>query len=333
VATGRKPGSYYVDDGQGGFTMIGDIDPGYDACSRTDEQAMMAGRNIGDLLNQAGVTWGGFMGGFDLTQVNANASTGCARSTQSAVVGQKVGDYIPHHNWFQYYPSTANPSHARPESPATVGYSFGRAGKEPANHEYDLEDFYAAVGSGNYPAVSYIKLTAYQDGHAGYSDPLDEQEGTVKLVNFLMRQSDWKSTAIIITYDDSDGWYDHAFAPATAASFDKDTDQLNGAGICGHGTAPAGLDGKPVNGRCGPGTRVPFLVISPWVKPNSVSHTLISQASVVRFIEDNWLKGARLGGGSFDAGAGSIAGMFDFRDGGRTPALYLDPVSGLPASR
>jgi phospholipase C len=330
VASSRKPGSYYVEDGQGGFTMINDVDPGHDVCSNPQEQAIMAGRNIGDLLNDGLITWGGFMGGFDLTATNANGSTGCQRSTQSTVVGQKVGDYIPHHNWFQYFSSTANPSHARPESPARVGYHFGRDGRtrEPANHEYDLEDFYRALRAGNFPAVSFIKLTAYQDGHAGYSDPLDEQEGAVELVNFLERQPDWKNTAIIITYDDSDGWYDHAFAPAGHASFDAASDQVDGPGACGHGTAPLGVGGKPVNGRCGPGTRIPFLLISPWAKTNFVSHTAISQASVVRFIEDNWLKGARLGGGSFDASSGPILDMMDFRGGGKTPALLLDPKTG-----
>jgi phospholipase C len=330
VATSRKPGTYYIEDGQGGFTMTGDVDPAYDSCSNPREQATMSGRNIGDLLTAAGVTWGGFMGGFDLTAANANGSTGCQRSTQSSVVGQKVGDYIPHHNWFQYYPSTANPSHARPESAATVGYSFGRDGKtkEPANHEYDLEDFYGAVRAGNFPAVAYIKLPAYQDAHAGYSNPLDEQEGAVKLVNFIQSQPAWKNTAVIITYDDSDGWYDHAFTPVTRPSFDTTADQLDGPGVCGHGIAPDGVEGKPVNGRCGPGTRIPFLVISPWVKANFVGHTLISEASVVRFIGDNWLKGARLGGGSFDASSGSIMDLFDFRDGGKTPALMLDPATG-----
>ena len=63
--------------------------------------------------------------------------------------------------------------------------------------------------AGNFPSVSYIKLPAYQDGHAGYSDPLDEQEGTVALINFLEQQPDWKTTAVIVTWDDSDGWYDH----------------------------------------------------------------------------------------------------------------------------
>ena len=334
VASDKKPGTFYVEDGQGGFTMIGDPDPAHEVCVKPD-QVEMAGRNIGDLLNDAGITWGGFMGGFDLTKLNANGSTGCARSTQSAVVGLRVPDYVAHHNWFQYYPSTANPTHARPASLAGIGYSFGRDGvtKDPANHQYDLDDFYRAVAAGNYPAVSYIKLTGYQDGHSGYSNPLDEQEGVVRLVNFLQAQPDWKNTAILIAYDDSDGWYDHAFTPPSSVSFDPRTDQLDGPGICGSGTPPPGLAGKPVHGRCGPGTRAPFLLISPWAKSNFVSHTLISQASVVRFIEDNWLAGARLGGGSFDAAAGLFTDMFDFSGGGKTPPLYLDPITGIRTPR
>ena len=52
----------------------------------------------------------------------------------------------------------------------------------------------------------------------------------------------------------------------------------------------------------------------------------------MRFIEDNWLKGERLGGGSFDTTAGSIMDMFDFAGGGKTAALYLDPEKGTPLS-
>ncbi len=334
VATTKQPStvatvSYYVKDGQGGFTMINDVDPGYDLCSVPGDQAMMTGRNIGDLLNDAKLSWGGFMGGFDLGATNGNGSTGCKRATHSTIVGKDITDYIPHHNWFQYYDSTANPKHLRPSSPAAIGYSFAHDGttRDPANHEYDLKDFYDAVAAGNFPSVSYIKTDAYQDGHAGYSDPLDEQAGAVALVNFLEQQPAWKDTAVIIAWDDSDGWYDHAFAKVASASFDE-ADQLDGPGKCGAGAAPDGLDGKPVNGRCGPGTRLPFLVVSPWAKANFVSHTQTSQASVVRFIEDNWLKGQRLGGGSFDASAGSIMDMFDFTAGGKTASLYLDPATG-----
>ena len=223
---------------------------------------------------------------------------------------------------------------------AAIGYSLEHDGqtREPANHEYGLNDFYEALKAGNFPSVSYIKMPAYQDGHAGYSDPLDEQSGVVALINFLEQQPDWKGTAVILTWDDSDGWYDHAFAKVTSPSFDPQADQLDAPGKCGSGTLPDGVDGKPVNGRCSPGTRLPFFVISPWTRSNFVSHDRISQAAVVRFIEDNWLRGQRLGGGSFDATAGSLMAMFDFTHGGATPALYLDPdtgnrLSAAPAAR
>ena len=330
-ATVDKP-SYFIEDGAGGLTVVNDVDPAYDACSKRSDQVIMGGKNIGDLLNDAGLSWGSFMGGFRLDAANANGTSGCKRSTHSTIVSADVVDYIPHHAWFQYYASTANPQHLRPSSLAAIGYSFEHDGstRDPANHNYDLTDFYDAVKGGDFPSVSYIKMSAYQDGHAGYSDPLDEQTGTVRLINFLQRQPDWKNTAVIITWDDSDGWYDHAFAPVTSASFDERADRLDGAGKCGSGAPRAGLTGKPANGRCGPGTRLPFLVISPWAKMNYVGHDRISLTSVVRFIEDNWLAGRRLGGGSFDASAGSIDGLFDFASNGAGAPVYLDPTTGAP---
>jgi phospholipase C len=323
-------------DGQSGYTVIGDPEPADDVCSNSSSGAQMTGKNIGDLLNDANLTWGSFMGGFNLTTTNANGTTNCKRSTLSTVVGAATADYVPHHAWFQYYKSTANFTHARPASLAAVGYTKYNGQVDPANHNYDLDDFYAAVKAGNFPSVSYVKLPAYQDGHAGYSDPLDEQTGTVELINFLQKQPEWKDTAVIVTYDDSDGWYDHAYARPTTASYDAIADQLNGPGQCGTGVQtqpqPNGLNGQPVNGRCGPGTRIPFIVVSPFAKQNYVSHERISQASVVRFIEDNWLDGHRLGGGSLDADAGSIKDMFDFGPGGRAKELFLDPSTGTMTS-
>ena len=334
AVSATNTGSYFVNDGQGGFTMINDVDPANDTCSSTTDAALMAGKNIGDLLNVSGITWGGFMGGFNLSTVNSNGTTGCKRSTLSPVVGQSTADYIPHHNWFQYFASTANPTHARPSSIAAIGSSLETDGKtpEPANHQYDTDDFFASVKAGNYPSVSFIKAPAFQDGHAGYSDPLDEQAFTSKIVNFLQQQPDWSSTAVIVAWDDSDGWYDHAYAVPTSASFDAIADQVNGAGKCGTGTAPLGVNGAPVNGRCGPGTRIPFVVISPWAKVNFVDHTAISQASIARFIEDNWLASHRLGGGSFDATAGSIMNMFNFSGTGNNPTLFIDPNLGTPVA-
>lgn len=321
--------SAFADDGQGGYTMINDIDPSYDVCSSQSNQGSMTSLNIGDLLNQRGITWGGFMGGFNLGALNADGSTGCQRSTYSTIVSQNVADYIPHHNWFQYYASTSNPTHARPVSMHAVGYSVipETQQPEPANHEYDLEDFYAAAKIHNFPAVSFVKMPAYQDGHAGYSDPLDEQSGVVKLVNFIQKRPEWRDTAIIIAYDDSDGWYDHAYTTPTRSSFSS-ADQLSANGVCGTGEAPKGVSGKPVNGRCGPGTRLPLIVVSPWARTNFVGHKLTSQASVPKFIEDNWLDGKRLGQGSFDADAGSLNELFDFNRAPQNGTLILDENTG-----
>ena len=139
--------------------------------------------------------------------------------------------------------------------------------------------------------------------------------------------------SIIIAYDDSDGWYDHQMAPIGNASFDSTYDRLTGNGACGvHGTTHE-LRGvasdAPANGRCGPGPRQPFLVISPWARPTHVDHVELIQSSINHFIEDNWLHGDRIGGGSFDAGAGSILGMLDFAHKPHVAPLYLDPVTGL----
>ena len=116
------------------------------------------------------------------------------------------------------------------------------------------------------------------------------------------------------------------------ASFDATTDQITAAGKCGvSGVTPQaqGIAGTgPVNGRCGPGVRQPFLVISPWAKANYVDHTLITQASIIKFIEDNWLSGKRIGGGSFDATTGSINALFNFSATTPNAALYLDPSYG-----
>ena len=332
----------------GSFTLFGDVDPFGDVCSSPSAQVQMTSKNIGDLLNAADIPWGSFVGGFNLQTINDNGSTGCGRSSVSAVTGGAHGDYVPHHIWFQYFVSTANPSHARPTSTKAIGFTTVPGSKtvDPANHAYDLEDFFTAVGSGTYPAVSFIKMQSFQDDHPGNSNPLDAQTGLVNLVNFLQQQPDWDSTAVILAYDDSDGWYDHAFLPPTHGSFAAvaipgtgtpgiDIDALNGNGNCGtvaQTPVAPGLSGQPVNGRCGPGMRQPFMVISPFAKKNYVSHVLITQASIPQFIEDNWLKGERLGGGSFDATTGSIMDMFDFNQT-KTRKLILDPTFGTVDSK
>src|ERR1019366_9762427 len=126
------------------LTLIGDADPLGDVCSSsTRAQATMGSKNIGDLLSAAGVTWGSFMGGFNLSVVNPNGTTGCSRSSVNVVDGVATNDYIPHHSFFNYHTSTSNPAHTRPASLAEIG----NAG--PANYQHDLRDFYTAAAAGN----------------------------------------------------------------------------------------------------------------------------------------------------------------------------------------
>ncbi len=310
-----------VADGKGGYSLIDDADPLNDACSPADDQVMLSGKNVGDLLNAKGISWGFFSGGFDLTITNANGTTGCGRKSEALIPGPTAtkADYIPHHQPFQYYASTANPNHLRPSSPSAIGSTYEADGKtvDPANHQYDIHDFYDALRIGNFPAVSYLKAPGYQDGHAGYSDPLDEQNFIDQVMTALQSSPDWESTAVIFAYDDSDGWYDHQAPPIVNGSATSQ-DALNGAGHCNAGTngaAPTsplnGAGGMPVQGRCGYGTRIPLLVVSPFSKKNFIDHTLTDQTSILKFIEDNWLGGQRIAG-SFDAIAGSIEGMFSF---------------------
>jgi phospholipase C len=320
--------------GNGSLTMVGDADPIGDICSgATKNQATMGGPNIGNLLNAAGVSWGFFSGGFDLTITDANGTTGCKRSTVGQFSGVTASDYVPHHQPFQYYPSTANPAHTRPASMAEIGHNG------PANHQYDINDFFTTLSAGNLPTVSYLKAISAQDGHPGNSDPLDEQAFVVSVINALQSSNAWDSTAVFILYDDSDGWYDHQLSPVLNQSTSP-ADALTGPGTCGDGSTA--LPGITINGvanlhaqgRCGFGPRQPLLVVSPWARENFVDHSISDQSSTLRFIEDTFLGGTRLGQGSFDEFSNPLTQMFDFdkeRDGDNR-TLILDTTTGQPVA-
>jgi len=383
-------------------TITGDPDPALDDCGADvggtkpgqGTVEITSGNNVGNLLNAKGVTWGWFQGGF--------APTAAATATSPAVCGSMhiehqytppgasqpvlvapnptaqnggssttnihtpTADYVPHHDPFQYYPSTRNPHHLRPspDTPWQIGNS------DQAKHQYDTSDFFNALRNGNLPSVSYIKAPKYQNAHPGNSDPLLEQVFVVNVINALQKSPFWRETAVIINYDDSDGWYDHALGPVVNTSTNLgstdpsdpniggDNNETNAndsfiptlplststvpsnagnittSGVCG--PTPAGAPAGA--GRCGYGPRLPFIVISPWAKPNFIDHTVTDQTSSLRFIEANWnlgfIDGATLppgqplGSFSFDQLAGSILNMFDFNGRPNTTPLILDPLTG-----
>jgi phospholipase C len=343
---GSASGNITAVNGSGVGSVIGDPrpSPALDNCTlpsnpdptKTRAYITMTGRNIGDLLNEHRVTWGWFQGGFKPAAPPPGAPANPPGNDGTIICGSAHAgqpgtgtsyDYIPHHEPFQYFAQTANPQHLAPSSVEKIGKT------DRANHQYDLADFWKAVDAGRLPSVSFLKAAAYQDGHAGYSSPLDEQTFLVQTINRLMLTPQWEHMAIIILYDDSDGWYDHQMGPIVNQSnainpvSGNPDDGLFGSGATANcGTPAAGR----FNGRCGYGPRQPFLVISPWARRNHVDHTLTDQSSVLRFIEDNWDLG-RLGNQSTDAIAGPLTNMFDFdRKHEHAPMLILDPSSGNP---
>jgi phospholipase C len=380
--------------------ITSDPDPALDDCgadqggTKTGQGTVeiTSGKNVGDLLNAKGVTWGWFQGGFKPTAAATATSPAVCGSmhiqhqytppgvsqpvlvvpnptpinggTTTTNIHTLGADYSAHHEAFQYYPSTRNPHHLRPspDTPSQIGKS------DQANHQYDITDFFNALKNGNLPAVSYLKAARYQDAHPGNSDPLLEQVFLVNVLNALQQSPFWSETAVIISWDDSDGWYDHALGPIVSSSANKgassapgiggdnantnandsfiptlplstsstpaDPGAITTSGVCG--PAPAGA--PPGAGRCGYGPRLPFMVISPWARSNFIDHTVTDQTSSLRFIEINWdlgfidgttlPQGQSLGSFSFDQLAGSILNMFDFDDRPNLSPLILDPYTG-----
>jgi phospholipase C len=276
-----------------------------DDCS-SGTPVLMTGKNVGDLLNTKGITWGWFYGDW-LPTSSKNGVAVCSSL------------YNNHYDPFNYYTSTSNPHHLPPSVVNMIGQT------DQANHQYSVGDFWNAAYNGVIPAVSFLKASTTATGHPAKSDPLSEQTWLVSTINDLMRLPEWNQMAIFITYDDSDGWYDHVAPPIVSQSNDSANDAANGTGLCGVPASGAYLD------RCGYGQRLPFVVISPYAKPNFVDHTLNDTTSILRFIEDNWTLG-QIGDQSFDAIAGSLLNSFDFTASSPTAPLILDPTSGEPVA-
>ncbi len=299
---------------------------------------------------------------------------GASGTTASTAPWGFKDDYIAHHEPFEYYASTANPHHLTiatdgsgndklngPDSLSTVGddtQTFnGAYGTSPQfdtpNHNYDSSDFdqlVAAIDKGQLPAsalpaVTFLKAPGYEDGHAQYSNPRDEQVFVADEVNALMKSPDWSSTVVFVNYDDSDGWYDHAYSGITNPSLSGADNLTNTAlGKINAGNPTSGQCGASPQsspplageqGRCGLGPRLPMIAISPCSAPDAVDHDLSDQASIINFIEYNWNLPAIPGSfdqalKSTDASEGipfDLAGMFDFSSCDQ-PALPLDPATG-----
>jgi hypothetical protein len=176
----------------------------------------------------------------------------------------------------------------------TQSFKNGTPQFNTPNHQYDTSDFdqlVAAINAHRLPAaalpgVSFLKAPGFEDGHGAYSDPADEQQFVTREIDALMHTPDWSSTAVLINYDDSDGWYDHQFAgvqnPSQSPADNLTNTTFSGptSGLCqsdkGDRTSLAGQQA-----RCGFGPRLPMILVSPFARSNSVDHNLSDQASII----------------------------------------------------
>jgi len=198
---------------------------------------------IGDRLSAKHVSWVWYSGGWS-----------------DALAGHPAKLFQFNHQPFAYFAKYAN----------------GTSGQ--AVHLKDEADFVNAIHSDALPAVSFYKPIGSDNEHPGYANLLDGERHTAAIINAIMAGKDWKSTAIVVTYDEGGGFWDHVPPPRTDV--------------------------------WGPGTRVPTIVISPFAKRGFVDHTTYDTTSILALIEHRF---GLTPLSSRDASAADLTNAFNFK--------------------
>jgi phospholipase C len=211
----------------------------------TDKSLLMPEQTaptIGDRLSDRNVSWAWYSGGWN-----------------TAVIGHPDPLFQFHHQAFAFY----------------ANYADGTPGR--AEHLKDEGDFYSDVLGKTLPAVSFIKPLGADNEHPGYATELNGQQHVADLVKTIQDSPYWNDTAIIITYDEHGGRWDHV--------------------------AP------PVVDKWGPGIRVPTIIISPFAKKGFVDHAQYDTTAIMKLIEERWNLQTL---NERDAKAGDLLTAFDF---------------------
>lgn len=215
-------------------------------------------RTIGDTLSAKGVSWAWYAGGWNDAVKDGMQPPAAKRA---AIYNREKGspNFQPHHQPFNYF----------------ARFAPGTADRE--RHLKDYDDLVAAIDKGELPQVAFYKPQGTLNQHPSYTDVLSGDTHVAALVAKIRASPLWTSTAIIVTYDENGGFWDHVPPPA--------------------------------GDRWGPATRIPAIIISPWAKRGHVDHTPYDTTSIVKFITRRFglepLPGVR-------AAAGDLTAAFDF---------------------
>jgi len=215
-------------------------------------------KTIGDTLSAKGVSWAWYAGGWNAALADGRQEP----SAKRAIIynrGAGSPNFQAHHQPFNYFARFA---------PGTA---------DRAQHLKDGDDFVAAIDAGALPQVAFYKPPGRFTQHPSYTDLMSGDLHVAQLLEHLRKSPQWNGMAIIVTYDENGGFWDHV--------------------------AP------PKGDRWGPGTRIPAIVISPFAKRGYIDHTSYDTTSIIKLITRRFdlepLPGAR-------AGAGDLTAAFDF---------------------
>lgn len=212
---------------------------------------------IGDRLSAQRVSWAWFGQSWnDALKDGMQAPT-----AKRGVIYSGAVNFQPHHQPYNYFANFAPGTAAR------------------AQHLKDASDFVAGLKDGSVPAVSFIKPQGNLNQHPGYTDVMQGDAYVADLIRQIQASPIWKDTAIIVTYDENGGFWDHA--------------------------AP------PKGDRFGPGTRIPAIIVSPYAKKGFVDHTSYDTGSILKFITQRYNLDP-LPGLTTRPNAGDLRGAFDF---------------------
>lgn len=188
---------------------------------------------IGDRLSEKGIDWAWYAGAWNDAIEDGTQSPNAKRDV---IYNETAGspNFQPHHQPFNYFEKFA------PGTP------------ERERHLKDYRDFVDAIDQGTLPAVAFYKPQGSLNEHPGYTDVLSGDRHVAEIVAKLAASPQWSTMAIIVTYDENGGWWDHVAPPA--------------------------------GDQWGPGSRIPAIVISPFAKPATVDHTLYDTTSILKLI-------------------------------------------------
>lgn len=217
------------------------------------------GSSLGELLAQNGVGWKVYAGGYARMKEAVLAGT-CPDIPPEcpAQVGGYPCNYDPSDVPFAYFPAFAD----NPE------------------HFADVEELRADMASGALPEVTFVRSIGFLSEHPGSSLKGGVAFAT-ELVRDILASPSGPTTLVLVTWDESGGYFDHVAPP------------------------PTSLDDAPY------GARVPLLALGPFARKNFVSHVVMEHSSIVRFIEWNWLGGVTGQLGRRDTVVNDIRSLLD----------------------